>query len=198
MLGKRLFIVEDGKKLKTKSIAYRYNCPYQVELNIRDKDDTLKKRKVHLGSVRVKFPFFNNQWFYLLIIKGKGKEPIVLLTTEEIKDEKDALRVLEIYLTRWRCEESFRFIKQGYNLEDIRLCPDEILQATKMSVDELKQEIAILLFQKEKLTLGQASRLAGMSQIQFQHLLASRQIPIHYDVAEFDEDLKTLQELGRL
>ena len=78
------------------------------------------------------------------------------------------------------------------------IIPDEILQATKMSVDELKQEIAILLFQREKLTLGQASRLAGMSQIQFQHLLASRQIPIHYDVAEFDEDLKTLQELGRL
>jgi len=78
------------------------------------------------------------------------------------------------------------------------IIPDEILQATKMSVDELKQEIAILLFQKEKLTLGQASRLAGMSQIQFQHLLARRQIPIHYDVAEFDEDLKTLQELGRL
>jgi len=47
-----------------------------------------------------------------LIIKGKGKEPIVLLTTEEIKDEKDALRVLEIYLTRWRCEESFRFISK--------------------------------------------------------------------------------------
>jgi len=78
------------------------------------------------------------------------------------------------------------------------IIPDEILQATKMSVDELKQEIAILLFQKEKLTLGQASRLAGMSQIQFQHLLASRQIPIHYDVAEFDEDLKTLPALGRL
>ena len=128
MLGKRLFIVEDGKKLKTKSIAYRYNCPYQVELCIRDKDDTLKKRKIHLGSVRVKFPFFNNQWFYLLIIKGKGKEPIVLLTTEEIKDEKDALRVLEIYLTRWRCEESFRFIKQGYNLEDIRLLTYEGLR----------------------------------------------------------------------
>ena len=29
--------------------------------------------------------------------------------------------MLEIYLTRWRCEESFHFIKQGYNLEDIRL-----------------------------------------------------------------------------
>ncbi len=28
---------------------------------------------------------------------------------------------MEIYLTRWNCEESCRFIKQGYNLEDIRV-----------------------------------------------------------------------------
>lgn len=38
--------------------------------------------------------------------------------------------------------------------------PDEILHATHMTDTELLQEIAILLFQKEKLTLGQASRLA--------------------------------------
>lgn len=75
---------------------------------------------------------------------------------------------------------------------------DEILQATGFSEAELNQEIAILLFQKEKLTLGQASYLAQMPQLQFQHLLASRKIPLHYDVAEFEADLKTLQELGRL
>ena len=36
--------------------------------------------------------------------------------------------------------------------------PDEILHATRMSATELAQEIAILLYQKEKLTLGQASQ----------------------------------------
>jgi predicted HTH domain antitoxin len=76
--------------------------------------------------------------------------------------------------------------------------PDEILQAARMSGDELKQEMAVLLFQKNKLTLSQASRFAGMNQLQFQHLLASRQVSVHYDVAEFEEDLKTLQELKRL
>ena len=76
--------------------------------------------------------------------------------------------------------------------------PDEILQATRRSEAELSQEIAVLLFHKDKLTLGQASRLAGLSQGQFQHLLASRHLPVHYDVAEFEEDLKTLQELQRL
>jgi predicted HTH domain antitoxin len=60
------------------------------------------------------------------------------------------------------------------------------------------QEIAVMLFQKEKLTLGQASNLAGMNQIAFQHLLASRQISVHYDVKDFESDLKTLRELGRL
>ena len=28
---------------------------------------------------------------------------------------------MEIYLTRWKCDESFRYIKQCYNLEDIRV-----------------------------------------------------------------------------
>jgi predicted HTH domain antitoxin len=76
--------------------------------------------------------------------------------------------------------------------------PDEILHTARMSATELAQEIAILLYQKEKLTLAQASQFAQLSQLQFQHLLASRQIPVHYDVAEFEADLKTLRELGRL
>jgi predicted HTH domain antitoxin len=75
---------------------------------------------------------------------------------------------------------------------------DQVLDTARMSAAELAQEIAILLYQRKKLTLGQASRLAEMSQLQFQFLLASRQIPVHYDVAEFEADLKTLQEMGRL
>lgn len=78
------------------------------------------------------------------------------------------------------------------------IIPEQILQSTRMSQEEMKTEISVMLFQKIKLTLGQASELAGMSQLQFQHLLASRQIPIHYDIDDFEHDLKTLQELGRL
>ena len=78
------------------------------------------------------------------------------------------------------------------------IIPDDILHATRMTEEELKQEIAMFLFEKNKLTLAQASRLAKMSRLQFQHLLASRQIPVHYDVAEFEEDLHTLQKLDKL
>ena len=67
-----------------------------------------------------------------------------------------------------------------------------------MSEAEMLQELALALFQREKLTFGQASRLAGMSHWQFQHLLASRRIAIHYDVAELEADVQTLRDLGRL
>lgn len=70
--------------------------------------------------------------------------------------------------------------------------PPEFVEATRMSIPELKQEIAIMLFQKEKLSLAYASKFAGMDRLQFQHLLASRRIPLHYDVEDFEKDLDTL------
>jgi predicted HTH domain antitoxin len=76
--------------------------------------------------------------------------------------------------------------------------PDEIIQATGMSEDDLLLELAVLLFQKERLTLAQASRLVGMPRLRFQQLLASRQIPIHYDVDELEADIRTLRSLGQL
>jgi predicted HTH domain antitoxin len=78
------------------------------------------------------------------------------------------------------------------------LIPDEICNATHLSEKELKQEIALMLFSKDKLTLAQAAKLAQMDRLSFQHLLASRKIPVHYDVADFKHDLKTLKKLGRL
>ena len=75
---------------------------------------------------------------------------------------------------------------------------DEVLYASRMTEAELQREVAVLLFQQEKITLARAASLAGMDQIRFQHLLASREIPIHYDVEDFESDIRTLRELGRL
>ncbi len=49
--------------------------------------------------------------------------------------------------------------------------PDEILSVTRMTEAEMHQEIAVMLFQREKLTLAQASRFAGMYHVAFQHLI---------------------------
>jgi predicted HTH domain antitoxin len=71
--------------------------------------------------------------------------------------------------------------------------PDEFLQTAHMSEADLKLEIAILLFQQEKITLGTASQFSGMNQLEFQRILGSRKIPIHYGVEDFRQDLRTLE-----
>lgn len=73
---------------------------------------------------------------------------------------------------------------------------DEIVKASQLSEKDLMLEIIIMLFEKEKISLAKASHLANMSQLQFQHLIGSRGICIHYSVEEFREDMKSLQENG--
>jgi predicted HTH domain antitoxin len=78
------------------------------------------------------------------------------------------------------------------------IIPDDVLRSARISETELRQEVAIMLFERNRLTAGQAAKLAGLDRLRFQHLLASRDIPVHYDVAEFEADLDTLRGLGRL
>jgi predicted HTH domain antitoxin len=40
--------------------------------------------------------------------------------------------------------------------------------------------------------------MANMTVWDFQQLLASREITVHYDVEDYEEDLTTLKELDRL
>jgi len=74
----------------------------------------------------------------------------------------------------------------------------ELMQSTGMNESELLLEIGVMLFQRSKLTLAQAAKLADMPRLQFQQLLASRQIPIHYDVDDLEQDIQTLKNLDRL
>ena len=75
--------------------------------------------------------------------------------------------------------------------------PDDVLTAAHLSEPELRRELAVALFREERLTLAQASHLAEMDQFAFQAVLADRQIPVHYGVEEFHEDLRTLDALAR-
>ena len=76
--------------------------------------------------------------------------------------------------------------------------PYDVLRATRMTPQELKHELALYLFQRGKLSFGKAREMTGMTVGAFQQLLGSRDISIHYDVADYEEDLATLRELGRL
>jgi predicted HTH domain antitoxin len=73
-----------------------------------------------------------------------------------------------------------------------------ILDSARLTVPELKVELAVLLYQQGRLSIGKARELAGMSLWQFRQLLGSRKIGPHYSIEEYREDLETLRELGLL
>jgi predicted HTH domain antitoxin len=56
----------------------------------------------------------------------------------------------------------------------------------------------VLLFQQERLTLGQAAILAARPQLEFQRLLASRKIPLNYGVEEMEQDLRRTARIGAM
>lgn len=68
----------------------------------------------------------------------------------------------------------------------------DILRATRMTPAELRVELAITLFQGNKLSFGKAREMADMDVWTFQQLLGSRGISPHYDISDYEEDLDTL------
>jgi len=76
--------------------------------------------------------------------------------------------------------------------------PREIVHVTRMTPLDLKRELAIHLFQQGKLSFGKAREMADMTVWAFQQLLGSKGILVHYDVEDYEQDLATLKELGRL
>jgi hypothetical protein len=58
----------------------------------------------------------------LVVVKGFGQEPMMLLTNLRLtRARKSIWHVVWAYLTGWRIEETLRYIKQSYQLEDIRV-----------------------------------------------------------------------------
>lgn len=76
--------------------------------------------------------------------------------------------------------------------------PKEIAHIARMTPQELRQELAIHLFQQDKLSFGKAREMAEMTAWAFQQLLGARGIPVHYGVQDYDQDMATLHELGRI
>ena len=82
-----------------------------------------------------------------------------------------------------------------YNIE----IPEKIIRTLGFKESEvsatLKKELAVHFFQRNLLSFGQARQLAELSVWDFLELLRERKVPLHYDIPEYEEDLKTIQKL---
>ena len=75
--------------------------------------------------------------------------------------------------------------------------PSDVLIALNESEQELKYHfqtvIAVTLFREEKLTLGKAIQLSGLSRFEFEQALAKRKVPVFkVDVEQIMADAEKL------
>jgi len=74
--------------------------------------------------------------------------------------------------------------------------PDSLSQAETFNQSDWLREIAIALFQQERISLGRASKIAGIEIMSFQKLLVNCGICIHYDVEDLEQDVQDLRDRG--
>jgi predicted HTH domain antitoxin len=70
--------------------------------------------------------------------------------------------------------------------------PDTVLN-TPLDRDKMILEIAIYLFEKDKLSLGKAAEFAGIAKMQMQNEIGNRGINMHYDEEMLENDLKSIE-----
>ncbi len=150
VVGDRDLILKDGQKKNAFKIAWGCHCPLQRELKI-EKDGETRKRTISVGQIKVKLPF-SEQALSLVVVKGFSEKPMMLLTNIFVR-LRGLMRILEVYLTRWKCEETYRFIKQAYNLEDVRVLSYTALRNIMVLVQAVFYFVSAELGKKLKLNL---------------------------------------------
>ena len=111
-----------NKQVQAERIPNHVNFKYKTQLVMLE-DGRVKDYEIEYGALTVSIPDDPDKWYTLVVIKGYGKHPMLLLTNKEVNhhSNKELYNIIQMYLTRWKCDECFRYIKQSYNLEDIRV-----------------------------------------------------------------------------
>lgn len=142
-----------GKAKSTLELAQACKTPY-AETVIKEKDGQEKAYFIHFGFVPVRLPEHPKRELWLVVVKGFGKTPLMLLTTEAMRRRRDTLWwAVEAYLTRWRVEDTIRFIKQSYQLEDVRVMTYQRLRNMAALVLAAAYFAAVYLGTRAKMTI---------------------------------------------
>lgn len=127
LLGNRNLIWNKTAVL-AETLAARCPLPYSERVVRQQPDGSEQALSLAFGSAKVRLPGHHVP-LTLVVIKGFGEEPLQLLTNLQPRKGRKALWwLVEAYLTRWRIEDTLRFAKQSYALEDVRVLSYQALR----------------------------------------------------------------------
>lgn len=88
---------------------------------------------------------YNKKEYTLVIVYGLSEDkPMKLLTNLEHAEKEEIIKIVRLYLSRWRIEEYFRGKKQEYDLENMRVRTLESMNNLNMMLTIHLGHLAIL------------------------------------------------------
>jgi hypothetical protein len=153
-------------------MARQCKTPYSDTI-IKEENGQEKVFHISYGYIPVKLPDLDEQ-LYLLVVHGFGEKPMMLLTTEPLRRNRRVLyRILNSYLKRWSIEETIRFVKQTYDMENIRVLKYKRLRNMMGLLLAVFYFLAVKLDTSQKLKiltghiLQQAKRVFGIPDFKY-------------------------------
>ena len=134
--------------------ALARQCTLRYEDSVLYKShNTVHNIRIKYGSMPVRLPVRPEAELRLVVVKWpKGEKPMMLLTTlDAVRTRKALWEVVQGYITRWRVEETIRYIKQSYRLEHMRLLDCQRLKNMAALVVAVSYFAAAWLGRKVKL-----------------------------------------------
>ena len=111
-------VIYNGKTCNIMDAALKYKGNYRMDF--KDKDGNILNCK--MSCIPVKLCEFPAKELTLVAVYGFGAEPMLLLSNLKMQEKKRLCHIVaKVYLMRWRIEEYFKFKKQQFELEDLRV-----------------------------------------------------------------------------
>jgi len=110
-------VIYKGKTVNIKKLAEQFKGKYALKFKKKNR----KEAECKISIVPVKMCFRPNEEFNLVICRGLGQEPLLLITNLKSEDDRIGVTITKVYLLRWRIEEFHGFKKQQFGFEDFRV-----------------------------------------------------------------------------
>jgi len=152
-VGDRMVRDRRGRLRSVAEVAAGCRLRYQARVVRIDKGQE-KTYALHYGAEPFRL-VGRDEPLWLVVVAGFGEQPIMFVTNLKLRarDSESVWWTARIYWTRWKIEETFRFVKQSYNLEDIRVMKYRRLKNLVVLVTAAAYFAATFLGQKMKLRI---------------------------------------------
>ena len=110
-------VIYKGATVKILRLSEQFKGKYVL----RFKKKNGKQVDCKISIVPIRMCFRPDVDLNLVICRGLGPEPMLLITNLKSDDDRIAVTVTKVYLLRWRIEEFHGFKKQQFGFEDFRV-----------------------------------------------------------------------------